>query len=194
MKRFFWLIFIILIINQVFVSKTLAVDCKTERCATCDLCGYCWQITPTPPARNPPSNWESCRACLYPAANSTPESNETLKITDTTTNMPPTPWPGHWYSMIGCINTNLTDFTQPGAAASLVKTLLDLIFKTAGGIAFLYLIYGAFLILTSQADPEKLSQGKRVIYGAVVGLLFSLLSVFMVNFIANNVLKVPFEP
>ncbi len=94
--------------------------------------------------------------------------------------------------MIGCLRTNLAGgFTERGAAAGVVQTLLNLIFSAVGGIAFLYLLYGAFLVLTSQADPERLNQGKRVVYGAVIGLIFTITSVFLINFIASGVLKIP---
>ena len=167
------------------------VSAQNDRYANCDLCGYCKDITPTPPARNPPSTWEGCRNCLYPSlTGSQAMENETLKV-NPTSGLPPAPASGHYYTSIGCINTSLGDFTQPGAAASLSTVLLGLIFRTAGGIAFLYLLYGAFLVLTSQSNPERLEHGKKTIYGAVIGLAFVLLSVFITNFIANQILKIP---
>ena len=73
--------------------------------------------------------------------------------------------------MIGCIKTDSSGFNQQGAAASVVQAMLDLIFRIVGGIAFLYFIYGSFLVLTSQADPERLNHGRQTLYGAIVGLL-----------------------
>jgi len=154
-----------------------------ESFATCDLCGYC-------PPSQPPSNWESCRRCLYETTNPDPFSKETLKINQST-GRPPVPAAGRWYTIIGCINTNLGSFQREGAAASVIQTLLNLVFSVAGGIALLYFLYGSFLVLTSQAEPEKLNQGKRAIYGAVVGIIFCLSSVFIINLLASGVLKVP---
>jgi len=65
------------------------------------------------------------------------------------------------------------------------------VFSVAGGIAFLYLIYGAFIITTSQSNPERLNYGRRVVYGAITGLIFTLGSVFIVKFIASGILKIP---
>ncbi len=93
--------------------------------------------------------------------------------------------------MIGCIQTNLNDFTREGAAGGLVQTILTLIFSAGGGIAFLYLLYGSFLILTSQADPERLNHGKRVIYGALIGIIFTVGAVFIITLIGNNILRIP---
>lgn len=163
-----------------------------DRYTTCDLCGYCpknctdttGEVVPTPGA------WLKCVECLYPDLDPDPVSCNTLLV-DQAVNLPPTPYPGHWYTMIGCISTNLGGFSESGAAGNVVQTLLNVIFSIAGGIAFLYVLYGSFLILTSQGDYEKLNQGKRVVYGAIAGLIFSIASVFLVNLIASGILKIP---
>ncbi len=186
MKKVIVIVLIILLFLFVlprFVTPH-AVDCVSGRCAACDFCGYC-QNGPIP------GNWEACRNCLYPALTMYPaQANKTLEILPII-NGAPTPRLGHTYTMVGCISTNLSDFSEPGAAASLTKVLLNLVFSTVGGVAFLYLIYGTFLILTSQADPERLNNGKRVVYGAIIGLVFSLASIFIINIIVTMVLKIP---
>ncbi len=183
---------LLLILTFLFLLpiNSLAIDCTVERCTTCDLCGFCQDNGAPKPT---PGNWESCRNCLYPNLAGTAAINmETLRVG--ADNLPITPQAGVHYTMIGCVNTG-DAFTNQGAAAGLVNTLLDLVFKTVGAIAFLYLIYGAFLILTSRADPERLNQGKGVVYGALIGLIFSLMSVFLVNLIGNGVLRIPgFSP
>jgi|SRR3989344_2694710 len=160
-----------------------ATPTPASRFAACDLCGYC-------PPDKLPSTWEKCRQCLYPAASTDPMTNQTLLI-DPGTNTGPTPHQGRQYTVIGCIKTDLTSFSEPGAAASVVQILLNVIFGMVGGIAFLYLIYGSFVVLTSQAEPERINYGKRLIYGAIIGLIFSLSSVFIVNFLASGILRIP---
>src|SRR3989344_2319036 len=182
MRSYFLSVFLLLtflVFNSVVAGQTAA----PARNAACDLCGYC------PPDRIP-SSWEKCRQCLYPNASRDPATKQTLKI-DPATNIGPTPQQGRQYTVIGCIKTDLASFNQEGAAASVVQTLLNIIFSMIGGIAFLYLMYGSFTVLTSQAAPERLNYGKRLIYGAIVGLIFSLLSAFIVNFIASGILKIP---
>jgi len=184
MKR---LIFLLILTVFLFLAnnQALAIDCTTERCATCDLCGYC-QLSPTP------GSWESCRNCLYPSLIGIPASeNQTLKI-DETENNAPTPVPGSWYTMIGCIRTNIAGgFSGQGAAGGVVQTLLNTLFSIAGGVAFLYILYGSFIILTSQADAERLNYGKRVVYGAIIGAIFSISAVFLVNLIGGKILNIP---
>lgn len=181
MTRLFVLVFLIIV---AFLSSSPA---SAQRYASCDLCGLCQEGGNL---KFLPQSWEKCRQCLYPGASADPDSKETLEI-DPIHNLPPTPFPGRQYTTIGCISTNLNSFTKEGAAASVVQILLDLIFGIIGAVAFLYLLYGAFIILTSQNNPERLDWGKRIIVAAVVGLAFSLFSVFIVNFVALQILKIP---
>ncbi len=171
-------VFIGLLLVLLFLSFHKIV--YSQRYAACDLCGYC-------PPDNPPDSWTSCAKCLY-NTDGNPTDKQTLLI-DPTTNLPPTPYPGHQYTMIGCITTN--GFQQEGAAASVVQVILNIIFSIVGGIAFIYLIYGSFIVATSQSDPEKLNYGKRLIGGAIIGLIFTLASAFIVNIITSGVLKIP---
>ncbi len=151
--------------------------------ATCDMCGYC-------PPSPPPTNWKNCVECLYPNITPDPSTKDTLKI-DPKTNLPPAIAKGRQYTIIGCIKTDLGSFSNEGAAQSLVSVLLSLIFEIVGGVAFLYLLYGSFLITTSQADEQRLSKGKNIVHSAIIGLVFSLLSVFIIKILAANILKIP---
>ena len=180
MKRVF--LFLTLLILLFFSTAWLPAQ-AADRYAACDLCGYC-------PPDSPPSNWKSCKERLYPGVTSDdPLSKNTLKI-DPLTNVGPTVAPGRQYTMIGCIKTDL-GFTEQEAASSVTQTLLNIIFGIVGGVAFLYLIYGSFIILTSQSNPERLNYGKRLVFGAIIGVVFTLASVFIVNFIASGILRIP---
>ena len=152
------------------------------RYAACDLCGYC----PPNPA---PQSWKACQKCLYPNINPDSRTKESL-IVNLETNLPITPALGRQYTFLGCIKSS-EGFTEEGAAGGVVQILLNIIFSMSGGIAFLYLIYGSFIIATSQSSPEKLDYGRRVVYGAISGLIFTLGSVFVVKFIASGILKIP---
>lgn len=175
-----------LIIFLVFLSLGFSVVAQAPtsgpRFAACDLCGYC-------PPNKPPQSWSACQKCLYPNINPNPTARESLRI-DPTTNLPVTPAPGRQYTFLGCITTGAGSF-QEGGAAGVVQTLLRTVFSIVGGVAFLYLIYGSFVIVSSQNNPEKLNYGRRLVYGAIIGLVFSLMSVLIVNLLANQVLKIP---
>jgi hypothetical protein len=176
--------FIIVIFFIIFIKIITAGVLAQTRYAACDLCGYCQ-------GNSPPQSWTSCQKCLYSnITNTDPATNETL-IVDPVTNLAPTTIPGKQYTFLGCLGGESGGFTTEGAAGGVVQSLLNIIFSIAGGVAFLYLLYGSFIIATSQANPERLNYGKRVVYGAIAGLIFTLGSVFIVKFIASGILKVP---
>lgn len=89
----------------------------------------------------------------------------------------------HIWSAIGCLPTDLT---------VLIK---DYIFTTgvglAGSIAFLYFLYGAFMILTSAGNAEKIEEAKQIITSALTGLLLIIFSIFLLRVIGVDVLALP---
>ncbi len=172
MKKAALIIFLIIFSLAILSKISLAqIDTPTPllNMANCDACGYCKD-------GSLPSTWEKCRDCLYPGLKGySATENKTLEGL-------PTPDPDHHYTMLGCLSTKPGEFT---------KQISEFFFVIVGGIAFLFLLYGAGIVATSQSDPEKLNHGKRIIYGAIIGLLFVLFSTFIFNFIATNVLKIP---
>lgn len=60
----------------------------------------------------------------------------------------------------------------------------------AGGIAFLLMIYGSFLFLTSAGDPNKLQEATDIIMSAIAGLLLIIFSVFLLELIGIKILGV----
>lgn len=167
MKRL--ILLTIIILSFIFYSNVSFA----QSIANCDVCGYCKDS-------EAPTNWDDCRKCAYPdTGTSSPEEDLTIKGAEGI----PTPHPDYHYTMIGCISTQPGDFTN--------FIISKLIIPIVGGIAFLYLLYGAGIVATSQTDPEKLNYGKRIIYGAIVGLIFVLLSTFVIRFIAVDVFKLP---
>ncbi len=189
---------------------TLAVD----RYATCDGCGLCpniivdpltpiCEVTKPDPLDNTkiinawPGDWGNCVKCLYPnlyppSSNPVP-NNECKTLLVNPDNSPLYPMTGgRQFTMLGCINSGTqVGFNNNTGASSFVQKLIEVITGFAGGLALLYLMYGAFIILTSQADPEKLNYGRRLIYGAITGLIITLSAVFIVNLIGLKILRIP---
>jgi len=84
---------------------------------------------------------------------------------------------------IGCIPTNnLNEF---------VKWILTRVVFVASGIAFLLMAFGAFQIITSAGSPEKAKAGSELITSALSGLLFIILSVFLLKLIGVDILHIP---
>ncbi|GIW62734.1 MAG: hypothetical protein KatS3mg090_0560 [Patescibacteria group bacterium] len=152
--------------------------------ATCDLCGFCLNQNP----EDIPSDWKSCAQCLYPdlyGGNVPDQPDGKTLITDPNTKEPPARKKGAVYTFLGCINTNLDSFQEAGAAVDVVSSILNVIFKLVGAAAFVYLVYGGFVILTSSGNPEKISYGKRIIIRSLIGIFIALSAVFIVGLIGQ---------
>jgi hypothetical protein len=193
MKRIFLLLsfFSLLFIHAPSTFAATPCDDPTVRCAECDACGYCRG------QQTPPGNWNNCTKCLYPsiAPGSTAIQDKTLLIQGTVGEKARaiTPALGAYYTQLGCINTNIDSFTNPSAAGGVLNFILNrLIFPIVGVLAFLSLIYGAFLLATAQSDREQIARGKSYVVGALVGLIFVFGVVFIVGFIGADILKIPF--
>jgi hypothetical protein len=81
-----------------------------------------------------------------------------------------------------CIPTNLTGF---------VKQYYQIGLGIIGGLALLFIIFGSYLILTSQGNPKALNNGKSFIGYALVGLLLAIFGYLFVEVIARDILRIP---
>ena len=66
---------------------------------------------------------------------------------------------------------------------NIVDDLLQLIGYTTVG----YIMYGGFLMMTSNGAPDKAAHGRKTIMSAAIGLVIALASVALVNFISSNI-------
>ena len=83
---------------------------------------------------------------------------------------------------IGCIHTN---------PAALMKDLLTFAIGISGGLAFLMMLLGAFQMVTSAGNPETLQAGKDRLTSAVIGLLFIIFAVLLLQIIGVDILGIP---
>lgn len=90
---------------------------------------------------------------------------------------------GKLWTAIGCVPSNMGEFVK------------DYVFVygvgIAGGIAFLYFIYGCFLILTSAGNAERVEEAKAIITSALSGLLLIIFSVVLLRIIGVDILRLP---
>ena len=59
-----------------------------------------------------------------------------------------------------------------------------------GGLAFLMMLLGAFQMLTSAGNPETLQAGKDRLTSAVIGLLFIIFAVLLLQIIGVDILGI----
>lgn len=71
---------------------------------------------------------------------------------------------------IGCVQILGTSFTP------LATFLLTWGMGIGGGIAFMLIVYGGFLVITSTGNPQRLTAGKELITAAIMGLLMLIFS------------------
>jgi type IV secretion system pilin len=83
---------------------------------------------------------------------------------------------------IGCLPTNVQPF---------VNFILTRGISIGAGLAFMLMLYGAFVLITSAGNPENTKKGKEIITSAIIGLLFIIFSVFLLKVIGLDILKLP---
>ena len=88
---------------------------------------------------------------------------------------------GIW-TAIGCLSIDAT---------SLIQTLVKVGLSISGGVAVLMFLAAGFMFSTSQGDPKKTSEAKEMMTSAVVGILFIIFSVTILQFIGVNILMIP---
>ena len=89
---------------------------------------------------------------------------------------------GSW-TALGCLPTN-----KP---ADFVNWILKFAIGIGGGIAFLLILFGAFQIILSAGNPERVKAGKEMITSAIAGLLLIIFAVFILRLIGYDILGIP---
>lgn len=83
---------------------------------------------------------------------------------------------------IGPIQTNV---------AGLVKNVFSILLGLSGGTAILLIIAAGYQMITSQGNPEKVKEARERLTAAVVGLLFIIFSVAILQIIGVDILNIP---
>jgi len=69
----------------------------------------------------------------------------------------------------------------------IVAAIIEILLRVAGLFAVIFVIYGGFQYVTSQAEPDKLQKARATIINALVGLIIAILAATIVNFIATSI-------
>jgi hypothetical protein len=88
---------------------------------------------------------------------------------------------GIW-TAVGCIHA------EP---QSIVREVMKIGLSIAGGVAIIMILAAGFLLSTSQGDPKRTTEGRELLTSAVIGLLFIIFSVTILQFIGVEVLQIP---
>lgn len=88
---------------------------------------------------------------------------------------------GLW-TAIGCI---------PTRPESVVRVLIKIGLTIGGGVALLMILVGSFRISTSAGDPKAVNEAKDQITSAIIGLIFIIFSVTILQFIGVQIFQLP---
>lgn len=83
---------------------------------------------------------------------------------------------------LGCIATS---------PAGLVSSLLRILLGIAGAVAVLLIIYSGYRMMTSAGNPEVLQGARETLTSAIVGLLFIIFSLVLLEVIGVDILRIP---
>jgi hypothetical protein len=69
----------------------------------------------------------------------------------------------------------------------IVLNIIDIVLQLIGYLSAGFIIYGGFLFLTSAGAPDGMVKARKTIMNAAIGLVLSIMSVAIVNFIAGSI-------
>lgn len=69
--------------------------------------------------------------------------------------------------------------------ASFILQIINFLSLTVASVSFLGIVVGGFLLLASSGNENMVNKGKEVITYAVIGLVLTLSSYFIVSFVQN---------
>jgi hypothetical protein len=72
-----------------------------------------------------------------------------------------------------------------------VQKLFAVILGISGGIAVILIIISGYKFMASRGNPEQLQGAREQLTAAIVGLLFIILSLVILQIIGVNILKLP---
>lgn len=88
---------------------------------------------------------------------------------------------GIW-TAVGCI---------PSSPESVIKVVITIGLALGGGVVLIMILVGSFMLSVSQGDPNKTKEAKEIITSAIIGLLFVIFSVTILQFIGVSILHIP---
>lgn len=65
--------------------------------------------------------------------------------------------------------------------------IVDILLRVGALVAVGFVLYGGFVYLTSQGEPDGTKRGRQAIVNALVGLLIAIFATAIVTFIGRSV-------
>lgn len=77
-------------------------------------------------------------------------------------------------------------FSFPDDLGAIGLAVIEILLRVGAFVAIGYVIYGGFLYITSQGEPEKAKGAQQTILNAVVGLVITILATGIITFIGGR--------
>ncbi|GEM_PF-2962596 len=91
----------------------------------------------------------------------------------------------------GCTKIQTAVGVVGTGAPAFTRWVLGFILSISGGIVILIIIISGYRLMTSQGDPEKIKNARDQLTAAIVGLLFIIFSLVILQLITSDVLGLP---
>lgn len=156
------------------LCATNPVDTRRSSCQ-CPVGGCVINPPPPNPNPNPAGNGTSFNLCNQ----ANPDDRQLCTDcsgTDPAGN-------GKIWTAVGCIDT-----TTP---QSIINDLLTLGLGLSGGVVLLSILAGAFMFATSAGEPKRVQEAQEMVTATIVGLLFIIFSVIILQFFGISILHLP---
>lgn len=90
-----------------------------------------------------------------------------------------------------CVAINTAIGSIPTNPIAFIERLFSIVLSLAGVGALGLLIYGGYNYMVSRGDPEKIKGARETITSAIIGLLFIIFSLVILQVIAGDILNIP---
>lgn len=90
---------------------------------------------------------------------------------------------GYVDTAVGCISYN--------SSGVIANQALLIAIGVGGGVALLLLAYAGFMIMTSSGNPDRLQAGRELLTSALAGVILIVFSVFLLEIIGVDILRIP---
>lgn len=87
------------------------------------------------------------------------------------------------------LKTDLGDI--PCDPAGFASSLYGIGLSIIGVVALLFIVYGGFLILTSQGNQDQVKKGKAYITYSIIGVVLAIGGYMIYQILAIDVIKIP---
>lgn len=104
---------------------------------------------------------------------------------------PPPCTPEDPATYVKCVSVDTGLGTIDTTPQGFVKTIFQLVLVIAGFGAVIILIYSGYILMTSEGNKERIAAARETITSAILGLLFIIFSIVILEIIGVDILRIP---